>query len=240
MSRITVSNLVKAYGGEDLFDGLSFEVAPGMRLAVAGPNGCGKSTLLRILAGEVEPDGGQVDMEKGARLGYVAQEAFLFHGGVAENIRLGRPDADLAAVRRAAAVAGADDFIMKLPAGYDTVIGERGMKLSGGERQRVSLARAILRDPAVLILDEATSAVDTRTEAIIQQNLHAFRQGRLTLAVAHRLSTVRQCAEILVVVDGYVVERGSHEALIASGGVYAGMWAVQSGLEPSHESHDAL
>ena len=234
-----------------VINGVSLSLRQGEVTGVVGPTGAGKSTLVKLLLRYYEPTGGAIVIDGEpldaftlkswrGQLGYVSQEAFLFHGSVAENILLGRPDADLAAVRRAAAVAGADDFIMKLPAGYDTVIGERGMKLSGGERQRVSLARAILRDPAVLILDEATSAVDTRTEAIIQQNLHAFRQGRLTLAVAHRLSTVRQCAEILVVVDGYVVERGSHEALIASGGVYAGMWAVQSGLEPSHESHDAL
>jgi ATP-binding cassette subfamily B protein len=234
-----------------VINGVSLSLRQGEVTGVVGPTGAGKSTLVKLLLRYYEPTGGAILIDGApldaftlkswrGQLGYVSQEACLFHGSVAENILLGRPEADLAAVRRAAAVAGADDFIMKLPAGYDTVIGERGMKLSGGERQRVSLARAILRDPAVLILDEATSAVDTRTEAIIQQNLHAFRQGRLTLAVAHRLSTVRQCAEILVVVDGYVVERGGHEALIRAGGVYAGMWAVQSGLEPSHESHDAL
>lgn len=222
--------------------GISLDVRQGQVLGVVGPTGAGKSTLVKLLLRYYEPTGGDILVNgrplgaytlKSYRgwLGYVSQEAFLFHGTVAENILLGRPEADREAVRRAAAVAGADDFIMHLPDGYDTLIGERGLKLSGGERQRVSLARAILRDPAILILDEATSAVDTRTEAIIQQNLYAFRQGRLTLAVAHRLSTVRQCSEILVVVDGYVVERGDHEALLAAGGVYAGMWAVQSGAE---------
>lgn len=225
-----------------VINGVRLTLRQGEVTGVVGPTGAGKSTLVKLLLRYYEPTGGAILLDGEpldaftlkswrGQLGYVSQEAFLFHGTVAENILLGRPEADLAAVRRAAAVAGADDFVMKLPQGYDTVIGERGMKLSGGERQRVSLARAILRDPAVLILDEATSAVDTRTEAAIQQNLHTFRQGRLTLAVAHRLSTVRQCAEILVVVDGYVVERGGHEALIAAGGVYAGMWAVQSGLE---------
>ncbi len=223
-----------------VINGVSFGLRPGEVLGVVGPTGAGKSTLVKLLLRYFEPVGGEILVDgaplsvftlKSYRryLGYVSQDAFLFHGTVAENILLGRPEASLDDVRQAAVVAGADDFIMKLPKGYDTLIGERGMKLSGGERQRVSLARAVLRDPALLILDEATSAVDTRTEAVIQQNLHAFRQGRLTLAVAHRLSTVRQCAEILVVVDGYVVERGNHEALLAAGGVYAGMWAVQSG-----------
>lgn len=222
--------------------GIDFSLRQGEVTGVVGPTGAGKSTLVKLLLRYYEPTGGAILVDgrpladytlKSWRghVGYVSQDAFLFHGTVAENILLGRPEAEREAVRRAAQVAGADDFILKLPSGYDTLIGERGMKLSGGERQRVSLARAILRDPAVLLLDEATSAVDTRTEAIIQQNLHAFREGRLTLAVAHRLSTVRQCAEILVVVEGCVVERGNHESLIASGGVYAGMWAVQSGAE---------
>jgi len=229
-------------GRQPVINGISFALQQGDVLGVVGPTGAGKSTLVKLLLRFYEPSGGEIRVDgiplpaytrKSYRnhIGYVSQDAFLFHGTVAENILLGRPDADLATVRQAAAVAGADAFIMQLPHGYDTLIGERGMKLSGGERQRVSLARAVLRDPAILILDEATSAVDTRTEAIIQQNLYAFREGRLTLAVAHRLSTVRQCAEILVIVDGYVVERGNHDALLAAGGVYAGMWAVQSGQE---------
>jgi ATP-binding cassette subfamily B protein len=231
-------------GREPVLHGISFRLAQGEVIGVVGPTGAGKSTLVKLLLRYFEPTGGEI-LVNGAplasvtlasyrqRLGYVSQDAFLFHGTVAENILLGDPAADPPAVRRAAAMAGADDFIMRLPSGYDTLIGERGMKLSGGERQRVSLARAILRDPALLLLDEATSAVDTRTEAVIQHNLHEFRQGRLTLAVAHRLSTVRQCAQILVVVDGSVVERGNHESLLAAGGVYAGMWAVQSGEETS-------
>jgi ATP-binding cassette, subfamily B, bacterial len=225
-----------------VINGISLSVSQGEVLGLVGPTGAGKSTLVKLLLRYFEPTGGAILVDGEplpaltlqswrSQLGYVSQDAFLFHGTVAENILLGRPEADMAALRRAAAVAGIDEAVMALPAGYDTMIGERGLKLSGGERQRVSLARAILRDPAVLLLDEATSSVDTRTEAVIQQNLHAFRQGRITLAVAHRLSTVRQCSQILVVVDGYVVERGDHESLIAAGGVYAGMWAVQSGQE---------
>ncbi|EHJ46741.1 Xenobiotic-transporting ATPase [Solidesulfovibrio carbinoliphilus subsp. oakridgensis] len=241
--RVDFSDVRFAYPGrEPVINGVSFTLGQGNVLGVVGPTGAGKSTLVKLLLRYFEPTGGEITLDgvplaaytlrsyRGL-LGYVSQEAFLFHGTVAENILLGRPEADREAVRQAATVAGADEFILKLPSGYDTIIGERGMKLSGGERQRVSLARAILRDPAILILDEATSAVDNQTEAVIQQNLHSFRQGRLTLAVAHRLSTVRQCSEILVVVDGYVVERGDHDSLLAAGGVYAGMWAVQSGQD---------
>lgn len=228
-----------------VINGVRFTLERGQVLGVVGPTGAGKSTLVKLLLRYFEPTGGRILVDgtplenitlKSWRgiLGYVSQDAFLFHGTVAENILLGRPDADMAAVRQAATVAGIDERIMSLPQGYETAIGERGMKLSGGERQRVSLARAVLRDPAVLILDEATSAVDTRTEAAIQENLYAFRQGRLTLAVAHRLSTVRQCSEILVVVEGSVVERGSHDRLLAGGGVYARMWNVQSGGEPAN------
>lgn len=232
-----------AYPGRaPVINGVNFSLRQGEVLGVVGPTGAGKSTLVKLMLRYFEPSHGAILVDGRplsaltlkswrGQLGYVSQDAFLFHGTVAENILLGRPEADMAAVRRAAAVAGIDARIKELPQGYDTVIGERGAKLSGGERQRVSLARAILRDPAVLILDEATSAVDTRTEAVIQQNLHDFREGRLTLAVAHRLSTVRQCTEILVVVDGCVVERGNHDALLAAGGVYAGLWAVQSGGE---------
>lgn len=239
--RIAFENVRFAYPGRaPVINGVTFEMRQGEVIGVVGPTGAGKSTLVKLLLRYFEPTGGAILVDGAplgaftlssyrGQIGYVSQDAFLFHGTVAENILLGRPEADLDAVRRAAVVAGIDAAIMKLPHGYDTVIGERGTKLSGGERQRVSLARAILRDPGILILDEATSAVDTRTEAVIQRNLHDLREGRLTLAVAHRLSTVRHCATILVVVDGYVVERGDHEALLAAGGVYAGMWAVQSG-----------
>jgi len=241
--RIEFKDVRFAYPSRDqVINGVCCSLSQGQVLGVVGPTGAGKSTLVKLLLRYFEPTGGAILVDgkpldaitlKSWRnvLGYVSQDAFLFHGTVAENILLGRPDADMAAVRQAAAVAGIDERIMTLPDGYDTLIGERGMKLSGGERQRVSLARAVLRNPAVLILDEATSAVDTRTEAAIQQNLYAFREGRLTLAVAHRLSTVRQCSEILVVVDGSVVERGTHEKLLATGGVYASMWTVQSGGE---------
>lgn len=230
-----------AYPGRaPVLHGVSFQLRRGQVLGIVGPTGAGKSTVLKLLLRYYEPLRGDVLVD-GAPLsslrlsdwrrhiGFVSQEAFLFSGTVAENIRLGSPDATDDDVKEAARIAGASEFIDALPEKYATMIGERGLKLSGGQRQRVSLARAVLRNPAVLLLDEATSAVDTRTEELIQRNLHAFRKDRLTVAVAHRLSTVRQSDEILVVVDGVVVERGSHAQLVAKGGVYADLWRVQSG-----------
>lgn len=225
---------------EPVLHGVSFAVERGQVLGVVGPTGAGKSTLVKLLLRYYDPSQGSVlldgrplhtyTLESIRRhVGYVSQDAFLFSGTVAENIALGSPAKSAADIEAAARVAGAHEFIERLPQGYSTLIGERGLKLSGGQRQRVSLARAVLRDPAILLLDEATSAVDTRTEELIQRNLHAFRKGRITVAVAHRLSTVRQSDEILVLVDGVVVERGSHDVLVQSRGVYADLWRVQSG-----------
>ncbi|GAB6059761.1 ABC transporter ATP-binding protein [Desulfonatronum parangueonense] len=226
--------------GKPVLRDVNFQLNQGRVLGIVGPTGAGKSTLVKLLLRYYDPLSGAV-LVNGRSLstlglqsfrrhvGYVSQEAFLFFGTVAENIRLGSPDADLGAVRHAAHIAGADEFIEQLPKGYDTLIGERGMKISGGQRQRISLARAILRDPALIVLDEATSAVDTRTEELIQANLLRFKQGRMTVAVAHRLSTIRHCDEILVLVEGTIAERGTHESLLEKGGVYAGLWRVQSG-----------
>ncbi len=224
----------------DVLNGVDFQVNQGQVLGVVGHTGAGKSTILKLLLRYYAPRVGTVrigdhsleDVKLDSfrqHIGYVSQEPFLFTGTVSENISLGKPDASLAEVQNAARIAGADEFIQDLPEQYETLIGERGLKLSGGQRQRISLARAVLRDPAVLILDEATSAVDTRTEELIQQNLHAYRKGRITIAVAHRLSTIRNADEILVMVDGVVVERGSHDNLVSQDGVYADLWDVQSG-----------
>nr|WP_237707664.1 ABC transporter ATP-binding protein [Desulfocurvibacter africanus] len=227
-------------GREQIINGVGFALGTGRLIGVVGPTGAGKSTLVKLLLRYYEPDSGQIlvdglpltglALESFRRyVGYVSQDPFLFFGPVLDNIRLGSPEASDEDVRRAAEVAGADEFIQGLPQGYQTLVGERGLKLSGGQRQRISLARAILRDPAILLLDEATASVDTRTEEIIQRNMDRLRAGRMILAVAHRLSTVRNADEILVLVDGLVVERGRHEELVRKGGVYAGLWSVQSG-----------
>ncbi len=241
LERVEVRDMCFAYPGrEKVLCGINLTMRRGRVLGVVGPTGAGKSSLAKLMLRYYDPMEGEIlangrplsgvtlDSWRG-RIGYVSQEAYLFHGTVAENIRLGSPAAEQEDVRHAARLAGAAEFIEALPQGYDTMVGDRGMKLSGGQRQRISLARAILRDPEFLILDEATSSVDTRTEEVIQNNLKALRGDRITLAIAHRLSTVRQCDEIVVIVDGVIVERGTHSELVTAGGVYAGLWQVQSG-----------
>jgi ATP-binding cassette subfamily B protein len=225
---------------ESVLSDVSFDVDPGDTVALVGPTGAGKSTLLKLLmrlydptAGAVRVDGRDVrdlrlsDLRE--NVGYVAQSTFLFDGTVAENVRYGRFDADDEAVREAARAAEAHEFITNLPEGYDTRVGERGVKLSGGQQQRLSIARTVLQDPAVLVLDEATSAVDTETEMLIQRSLDRLSEDRTTFVIAHRLSTVRDADEILVLEGGEVVERGDHEELLAADGLYAKLWGVQAG-----------
>jgi ATP-binding cassette subfamily B protein len=226
--------------GPDVLRGLDIVVPAGQTHAVVGTTGAGKSSLLRLVLRFSDPREGQVlldgtdvralewDALRGA-IGYVSQDVFLFHGTVRDNLAYGRVDATDAQVREAARLAEADAFISALPLGYDTVVGERGQTLSGGQRQRIALARAILRDPALLVLDEATSAVDTETEAAIQRSLAAVTASRTALVVAHRLSTVRDADRIWVLAGGRVAESGSHDELVAAGGIYAGLWAVQIG-----------
>jgi len=225
-------------------DGVSFSIAPGETVAFVGSTGSGKSTLTRLLLrlydtrpGSIRLDGTPItdlalqDLRRA--IGYVSQDSFLTDGTVAENIAYGTDANDRAALRdrivAAAQAAEAHDFVMALAQGYDTPVGERGMKLSGGQRQRLALARAIFKDPPILILDEATSAVDNETEAAIQRSLDKLVVGRTSLIIAHRLSTIRHATRIHVMEAGRIVETGSHEALVARGGLYAALWRLQTG-----------
>jgi ATP-binding cassette subfamily B protein len=219
---------------------VSFAAEPGDTVGVVGRTGAGKSTLLKLLLrlydvdrGAIRVDGRDVRDLTLASLrdvvGYVSQDTFLFDGSIADNVRYGRFDAPDDAVRDAARAADAHEFIADLPDGYDTRVGERGVKLSGGQRQRIALARVFLQDPAVLVLDEATSDVDTETEMLIQRSLDRLAADRTTFAIAHRLSTVVDADEILVLDDGEIIERGTHDELLDEDGRYARLWSVQTG-----------
>jgi ABC-type multidrug transport system fused ATPase/permease subunit len=228
--------------GSPVLHGISFVARPGTSTALVGPSGSGKSTLIGLVAAFYRPTSGTILVDgrdlAGVRLsdyrsqlGVVLQDNFLFDGTVLDNIAFARPDATDEEVLRAARISRCDDFVAKLPDKYDTVVGERGVKLSGGERQRVAIARAILADPRILILDEATSSLDSENEAAIQQGLSELMKGRTTFVIAHRLSTVRRADAILVLEDGRIVERGRHEDLLARGGRYADLYNRQYGVE---------
>jgi ATP-binding cassette, subfamily B, bacterial len=220
----------------------SLEIPAGKTTAIVGATGSGKSTLVKLLLRFYEIDSGEITLDgvslKKLKLedlrrsiGLVSQDIFLFHGSVRENIAYGNPDASSEAVFRAAQAAEADAFIAELPQGYETIVGERGQKLSGGQRQRLALARAILKDPPILVLDEATSAVDNETEAAIQRSLEKITRNRTTIVIAHRLSTIRNADCIYVMDHGELVEKGQHDALIDRSGIYAGLWQVQTGVK---------
>ena len=223
----------------EILKGVDFTIPPGGKLAIVGPTGAGKSTISRLLfrfydttSGRVMVDGQDIrDVTQEslrAAVGVVPQDTVLFNDTIRYNIAYGRPGATQAEIEAAARAAQVHDFVLRLPEGYDTRVGERGLKLSGGEKQRVAIARTILKDPRILLLDEATSALDSRTEQDIQLALRAVSRHRTTLVIAHRLSTVVDADEIIVLDDGRVVERGTHAQLLAKGGMFARMWALQA------------
>ncbi|NHC35549.1 ABC transporter ATP-binding protein [Scytonema millei] len=220
---------------------LSLQIPAGKTIAIVGSTGSGKSTLVKLLLRLYEVRSGTITLDGidirdlklrdlRACIGLVSQDVFLFHGTVAENIAYGSPDATRDEIISAAKVAEAHEFIMQLPQDYETIVGERGQKLSGGQRQRIAIARAVLKNPPILILDEATSAVDNETEAAIQRSLERIIVDRTTIAIAHRLSTVRNADCIYVMEYGKLIESGTHEQLLERGGIYATLWRVQSGL----------
>ncbi|TAE78948.1 MAG: ABC transporter ATP-binding protein [Oscillatoriales cyanobacterium] len=220
----------------------SLTLPAGKTTAIVGATGSGKSTLVKLIMRLYEVQYGQIYLDgielntlnlKDLRraIGLVSQDVFLFHGTVAQNIAYGTFDASDGEIVNAAKIAEADEFIAQLPDGYNTIVGERGQKLSGGQRQRIAIARAVLKNPPILILDEATSAVDNETEAAIQRSLERITKNRTTIAIAHRLSTVRNADCIFVMEHGLVVESGQHEQLIEHNGVYASLWRVQSGIK---------
>jgi ATP-binding cassette subfamily B protein len=217
---------------------VSFSIPAGHRVAVVGHSGSGKSTLARLLyrfydvsSGSISINGNDIREAKQrsvrAAIGIVPQDTVLFNDSILYNIRYGRPDASDAEVVEAARAAHIHDFIETLPAGYATAVGERGLKLSGGEKQRVAIARALLKNPRILIFDEATSALDSRAEKAIQGELERISKGRTTLVIAHRLSTVMDADQILVLSHGRIAERGTHAQLLEAQGEYARMWALQ-------------
>jgi ATP-binding cassette subfamily B protein len=228
------------YGESPVLRGFDLDVPAGETHAIVGATGAGKSTVVKLLLRLYEADGGEIAIDdvpvreitlpslRGA-IGYVGQDSFLFDGTIADNLRYGAPDASDDELHRAAALAEADGFVRELSHGFDTPVGERGVKLSGGQRQRLTIARALVRDPAILVLDEATSAVDNETEAAIQRSLLRASHGRTTIVIAHRLSTIRHADRIHVIERGVVVESGTHDELLQNGGRYAALWAVQTG-----------
>ncbi len=237
---VSFENVTFGYDEQDVLSDIDIDVEPGETVGLVGPTGAGKTTVLKLLLrlydtneGAVRVDGHDVrDVTLSSlrdAMGYVGQENFLFDGTVAENIAYGSFDAGRDEVMEAARRAQAHAFIENLPEGYETEVGERGVKLSGGQRQRVAIARTLLQEPAIMIFDEATSAVDTETEMLIQRSIDDIAADRTTFVIAHRLSTVRDADTILVLEDGEIVERGTHDDLLAADGLYANLWRVQAG-----------
>lgn len=238
---IRFENVHFAYAnGLPVLTDINLDIAPSSTIALVGQTGSGKSSLVKLLLRFYSPQQGRITLDGWPiesltlqslrrRIGLVSQEVFLFQGTVHENIAYGSPNASRESVMQAAEMAEASEFIENLPAGFDTVVGEHGQKLSGGQRQRISIARALLKDPAILILDEATSAVDNETEAAIQRSLSRISHSRTTLVIAHRLSTIVHADCIYVLDKGRIVEAGGHESLVAANGIYDSLWRVQTG-----------
>jgi ABC-type multidrug transport system fused ATPase/permease subunit len=225
-------------GREETLHGVSFEALPGQVVGIVGPTGAGKSTLVSLIPRFCDPQGGRVLLDETdirkiklaslrQQISIVLQDPLLFSGTIEDNIRYGRLDADETEIVEAARAANAHDFIMRLPKKYKTPLGERGARLSGGERQRVSVARAFLKDAPILILDEPTSSIDSKTEAVILDALDRLMKGRTTFMIAHRLSTIRNPDLILVMDQGRIVQRGAHDELLAEEGLYRQLWQMQ-------------
>jgi subfamily B ATP-binding cassette protein MsbA len=243
VGEVLFENVEFAYQtGKTVLHGISFEARPGTVTAFVGPSGSGKSTTIGLISafhkplnGRIFVDGIDLNCVKLAsyrsQLGVVLQETFLFDGSIRDNVLFSRPDATEAELLDACRIARVDEFAETLEEGYDTIVGERGVKLSGGQRQRLSIARAILADPRILILDEATSSLDSESESMIQQGLSHLMRGRTTFVIAHRLSTIRRADQILVVEAGNIVERGTHPELYALHGRYWDMYTRQHQLD---------
>ncbi len=243
LGELEFENVNFAYNGRNpVIENLSLHIPAGKTIAIVGSTGSGKSTLVKLLLRLYEVQSGTISLDgvdireldfKNLRshIGLVSQDVFLFHGTVGENISYGTITATDNEIIAAAKIAEAHEFIKELPQGYETIVGERGQKLSGGQRQRIAIARAVLKNPPILILDEATSAVDNETEAAIQRSLEKITANRTTIAIAHRLSTVRNADRIYVMEYGKLVEQGTHEQLLAKQKIYASLWRVQSGLK---------
>jgi subfamily B ATP-binding cassette protein MsbA len=228
--------------GRSVLHGVGFDAQPGTVTALVGSSGSGKSTIIGLVAAFHNPNSGAVYVDGvdlatvrldsyRTRLGVVLQDSFLFDGTIYENVSFSRPEATREQVLEACRIARVDEFAERFENKYETIVGERGVKLSGGQRQRISIARAILADPRILILDEATSSLDSESEQMIQEGLSYLMRGRTTFVIAHRLSTIRRADQILVVENGQIVERGTHADLLAAGGRYYDLYTKQHGLE---------